>query len=189
MKKLLPCLYLLASLSAIAAPTGPEALIHKDIDKLVAVYSDGFAYSNAKMRHLAFGPLFHKDRRDAVAFFALGGVDNSNVHFEYIAIFAQGQGRDMSEMKGPKERPYHLLASSLVGGRGVRTLDWQTARISKGQIVVQGTRWVEEDAGCCPSKAIEVTFNISTKVVDELSPERYPILTESEGPGKAAAKK
>ena len=185
MKRLLLCLVLLSSLSAFAAPTGSAAAIDREISKLVALYTDGFAANSAKLRHVSFGSLFDTDRQDAVAFFALTGVDNSNAHFEYIAIFAQGQGRDMSSTGGPKERPFHLVTTALVGARLSRTLDWNTTKISKGKIVVQGTRWAEGDAGCCPSKPIEVTFNISSKLVDELSPEHYPVLQESEGPGQA----
>ena len=176
-------------LSASAAPVGPAAVIHREIDKLVALYTDGFAYNTAKMRHIAFGSLFDTERQDAVAFFSLGGVDNSNVDFEYVAIFAQGQGRDMSHVKGPKERPFHLVTTAMVGNRGTRTLTWETAKIRQGQIVVQGMRWAEGDAGCCPTKPIEVTFNISAKLVDELTPDQYPILRESEAPGKPAPNK
>lgn len=181
MKQLLLCLYLLSSLSAIASPA---TVIDREITKLAALYTDGFGYNNAKMRRVIFGSLFEaEERQAAVAFFSLGGVDNSNVHFEYIAIFAQGLGRDFSNVNGPKERPFHLVTTAMVGSRGTRILDWETARISKGQIVVQGTRWAEGDAGCCPTKPIEVTFNIPTKLVDELTPEPYPVLRESEGPG------
>lgn len=190
MKQLLLYLCLLSSLSAIAAPSDlvQAALIDREITKLVALYTDGFGYNNVKMRHVTFGSLFETEgkaeRQDAVAFFSLGGVDSSNVHFEYIAIFAQGQGRDLSDVKGPKERPFHLVTTAMVGSRGTRTLDWETTKIRKGQIIVRGTRWAEGDAGCCPAKPIEVTFNISTKLVDELTPEQYPVLRESEGPGQ-----
>ena len=189
MKKLLLCLSLVSSPSVITAATGPTAVVHREIDKLVALYTDGFAYNSVDMRHVTFGSLFDTKRQDAVAFFSLGGVDNSNVDFEYIAIFAQGQGRDMSAAKGPKERPFHLVATAMVGNRGTRTLDWKTAKISQGQIVVRGMRWAEGDAGCCPSKPIIVTFNISATLVDELTPDQYPILRESEAPGTPAPKK
>jgi len=189
MKTLLLCLFLLNPLAAAAAPpTGPAALIHRELDKLVALYTDGFSSNDAQSRHVVFGSVFDTERQDAVAFFSLAGVDNSNVDFEYIAIFAQGQGRDMSAMKGPKERPFHLVTTAMIGNRGTRTLDWKTARISRGQIVVQGTRWAEGDAGCCPTKPIEVTFKISAKLIDELEPDQYPILSESEAPGKPAPK-
>lgn len=180
MKRMLFCLCILSSLSAFAAPTGSTAVIDREIAKLVALYTDGFGHNDAAMHHITFGSLFN-DKQDAVAFFSLAEMDNSNVHFEYIAIFAQGQGRDMSSVRGPKERPYHLVTTAMVGGRGTRTLDWKTAKISKGQIVVQGTRWAENDAGCCPTKPIAVTFSISTDVANGLPPEQYPLLRESEG--------
>ena len=189
MKKLLLGLYLVSSLVATAAPAGPAAVIDREITKLVALYTDGFATNSYEMRHVAFGSLFDTNRQDAVAFFALGGMDNSNAHFEYIAIFAQGQGRDMSRVGGPKERPFHLVTTAMVGARLARTLNWQTAKISKGKIVVHGTRWAEGDAGCCPTKPIEVTFNISSKLVDELTAELYPVLRESEARGKPVPKK
>lgn len=185
-KQLLLCLYLLSSLRAIAAP--PDSLsiaaINREITKLVALYTDGFGYNDATMRHVTFGPLFGTEEgQAAVAFFSLMGMDNSNVNFEYIAIFSKGQGRDFSDIKGPKERPFHLVATAMIGSRGTRTLDWKNAKISKHRIVVQGTRWGENDAGCCPTRPIEVTFKISTQLFGELTPE-YPILRESEGPGK-----
>jgi len=195
MKYLLLCLCLLSSLNAIAAPPGSAhaGAVDREITKLVALYTDGFGYNTAKMRHITFGSLFdtagEAERQDAVAFFSLGGVDNSNADFEYIAIFAQGLGRDFSDVKGPKERPFHVVTTAMVGSRGSRSLDWKTAKISKGQIVVQGARWAKGDAGCCPSKPIEVTFNISTKLFSELTPEYYPVLRESEGAGRPEPQK
>jgi hypothetical protein len=193
MMKLLLTFLLLCCVNASAAPTGSAVAIHRDIDKLVSIYNDGFDRSKTKPRHLAFGALFgaasDTDRQDAVAFFALSGVDLTNVHQEYIAIFVQGQGRDLSEHEGPKERPYHLIATSMVGSRGTRTLDWRTAKISKGKIVVQASRWAEGDAGCCPTQAIEVSFNISADLADNLTPKHYPILTETEGPAQTKPEK
>lgn len=145
MKRLLFCLTLCYTLSAMAAPAGRAAVIDQEITKLVGLYTDGFGHNNAKMRYVTFGSLFNTARQDAVAFFSLAEVDNSNVHF----------------------------------------LEWKTAKISKGQIVVQGTRWAEGDAGCCPTKPIEVTFNIATGLAAGLSPEQYPVLREREAPGQA----
>lgn len=188
MKRLLIFILLLNALSANAAPTGPAAVIDKEVTKLVALYTDGFGFNDAGMRRVTFGPLFDKDRQDAVAFFALGGMDNTNAHFEYIAIFAQGQGRDASSAGGPKERAYHLVATAMVGRRWTRTLDWRTAKISSGKIVVQGTRWAKNDAGCCPTEPIEVTFRLAANFVDEFTPD-YPALRETEGPGQPKPKK
>lgn len=189
MKRLLLSLALVTSLNATAALAGTkgrDALIHREITKLVALYSDGFGYNDEKHRHIAYGPLLDSGRKDAVAFFSVGGVDLSNVHYEYIAIFAKGQGRDLSEDGGPKERPYHLVTTALVGSRWSRTLDWQSARISKGKIVVQGTRWGKEDAGCCPTQPIEVTFTLA-ELRGGLSPAKFPVLNENERPEKSSA--
>ena len=182
MKRLL-CLLLFYSLNAIGAPNDPAALIDQELTRLIALYTDGLASNEAKLRHITFGSLFDDpERQDAVAFFSLQGVSLSNVHQEYIAIFAKGQGRDLSRAKGPKERPYHLVATAMVGSRGSRTLDWKTAKITKGQIVVQGKRWAADDAQCCPTKPIVVTFRISASLEDDLMPESYPVLRESESP-------
>jgi hypothetical protein len=196
MKRLMIFLFLLYSLAATAAtaaPTSSTAAIHRDIDKLVSVYNDGFDRSKIKPRHVTFGALFgpvsETSRQDAVAFFALSDVDLTNIHQEYIAIFVQGRGRDLSENNGPKERPYHLIATAMVGSRWTRTLDWKTAKISKGQIIVQGSGWGEGDAGCCPTKPIEVIFNIAADLADNLTPKHYPILTETEGPAQSKPEK
>lgn len=189
MKRLLLLSCLLGAQSASALPPDPVSLIDREVDKLVALHRDGFAYSDAKMRRLIFGPLFDANRRDAVAFFSLAGVDDSNVHVEYIAIFAQGKGRDMSDRGGPKERPYHLVASAAVGMRGSRTLDWSTAKIVAGKITVQGKRWTTSDAACCPSKPIEVVFALPQDFADALPPDRYPVLREHELAARVAGKK
>ena len=182
MKRML-CIFLLCSFSAIAAPNDPAALIDQELTKLIALYTDGLASNDARSRHVTFGSLFDDPKRqDAVAFFSLQGVSLSNVHQEYIAIFAKGQGRDLSGAKGPTERPYHLVATAMVGSRGSRSLDWKTARITKGQIVVQGKRWAQADAQCCPTKPIVVTFSIAASLEDDLMPESYPVLRESETP-------
>ena len=182
MKRML-CIFLLYSLSAIAAPNDPGALIDQELTRLIALYTDGLASDDARLRHVTFGSIFDdNERQDAVAFFSLQGVSLSNVHQEYIAIFAKGQGRDLSGAKGPKERPYHLVATALVGSRGSRSLDWKTARITQGRIVVQGKRWAESDAQCCPTKPIVVTFSISAGLEDRLMPESYPVLRETEMP-------
>ncbi|MEI6669037.1 MAG: hypothetical protein WCP29_12860 [Acidobacteriota bacterium] len=191
MKLLLLGLVVFGSLSAPAAPAAPAApvapavFIDKEITKLLALYSDGFGYNSPKARHVVFGSLFDTGRQDAVAFFRTVEMDLSNVHFEYIAIFSQGQGRDLSDVGGPTERPYHLVATAMIGSRWTRTLAWETAKISKGRVVVQGKRWAEKDAGCCPTQPIEVTFSIFTGIAGGAGPHDYPVLTESEGAGHA----
>jgi hypothetical protein len=170
-------------------PQGPDAFIHQEITKLAALYSDGFSSNAPKYRHIVHGQLLGTGRKDAVAFFALAGIGLSNTHYEYIAIFAKGQGRDFSEDNGPKERPYHLVTTALVGSRWSRTLDWKTAQISKGKIVVQGTRWGEDDAGCCPTQPIAVTFTLPADWDATVSPTRYPVLSENERPGQPAVNK
>ncbi len=180
MKKLLLLLCLLVAPSAHADPAGT---IHAEIDKLVALYTDGFGHFDRKSRRVVFGPLFKPNSRDAVAFFTLSGVDLMNGHEEYIAVFAQGEGRSTPVSK---ERPYRMVASAQVGTRWARTLDWETARISAGRIVVRGLRWGSKDAGCCPTEPIEVTFSITKAAGNET---RYPLLRESEKPAPLPAAK
>ena len=181
MKKLLIALCLLNALVALAADPAPAASIHRDIDKLVALYTDGFGHNEPKWRHVAFGPLFDPKSTDAVAFFSVAGIDLTNGLEEYIAIFAQGQGRSTPIAK---ERPYRLVATAQIGTRWARTLRWDTARISQGQIVVQGTRWAAKDAGCCPTELIEVIFTVAIANAGDTS---YPLLRQSEKSGRSPA--
>jgi hypothetical protein len=134
-----------------------------------------------------FGPIFAPDSKDAVAFFTLAGVSLMNGYEQYIAIFKQGQDRSIggaeNDFKTPtvKERQFRLVASAQIGTRWARTLDWGTAKISQNRIVVQGMRWGSEDAGCCPTKTIEVTFSITAAEGGET---QYPLLRQDEKPGK-----
>src|SRR4051794_31084115 len=107
MKRLLLVLCLASASAALAQTKGPIAAIHGDIDKLSALYNDGFGRIDKEARHIAFGPVFKPDRHGAVAFFILSGVDLMNGHEEYIAVFAQGEGRSPPVAK---ERPYRLVA-------------------------------------------------------------------------------
>lgn len=163
-----------------AAPPAPFAGIDAEVAKLAARYSDGISHNDAKDRHVVYGPLFDTPRPAAVAFFTLAGVGLTNVDREYMAIFAPGAGRDLSKVNGPKERPYHLVATLPVGSRWSRTLDWRSAKISRGQIVVRGRRWSKDDPGCCPSLPIEVTFEVSPDLPDAPVFGQYPVLREVE---------
>lgn len=190
MKRLLLGLFLLVLYGAEAAPNKAVTVIHGEIDRLVALYTDGFGYNQPKWRHVMFGPIFSPDSKDAVAFFTLAGVSLMNGYEQYIAVFAQGQGRSIggadNDFKTPitKERPFRLVATAQIGTRWVRTLDWETAKISQGRIVVQGLRWGSDDAGCCPTQPIEVTFSVSTAEGRET---QYPLLRQDEKPGKQQA--
>lgn len=175
MKQLLLCLYLLSPLSVLATPPDHTTLIHRDIDKLVALHTDGFGSNSAKSRHIVFGPLFKPDSQDAVAFFTLNGVDRMNGYEEYIAVFAQGKRRAVTDEID--ERPFRLIATALIGTRWNRTFHWGTATISPGQITVQGLRWGSKDAGCCPKVPIEVTFNVKKANGDDT---QYPLLRQEE---------
>jgi len=177
MKNILLCLCLFFALSARAAEVSPTAAIHRDIDKLVALYTDGFGSNKAKSRFIVFGPLFNPESSDAIAFFTLNEVDLTNGYEEYIAVFAQGQGRRISGHK--TERLYRLVATARVGTRWTRSLEWKTAKISQGRIAVKGLRWSKNDAGCCPTEPIEVIFNVITA---EEAKAEYPYLHEDEKP-------
>ena len=155
-----------------------EAVLNDEITKLIELYSDGFADSDQALRHITYGPLFDSDKPAAVVFFSLTGVGLSNVHHEYIAVFAQGGGLDLTRIKGPKEKAFHLVATALVGSKDTRTLIWDTAQITQGTIVVKGLRWGKGDPGCCPSESIEVEFTLPDNLVSELIPSRYPLLQE-----------
>ena len=182
MKRLLLCLCLLTVLNLQAAPANPASAINQDVDKLVALYTDGFGYTEPKMRHVIFGPLFDAKTKDAVVFFTLAGVDLMNGYEDYIAIFAQGKGRNTPVAK---ERPFRLVASAQIGTRWARTFDWNTAKISRGKIVVKGMRWGSKDAGCCPTEPIEVTFTITAADGGETT---YPLLRQKEKPVQRADK-
>jgi hypothetical protein len=176
MKRLLLAICLAGALNAFAAQPDQAAAIHRDVDKLIALYTDGFGYSQAKWRHVIYGPLFKPGSKDAVVFFTLAGVELTNGHQEYVAIFAQGEGRITPVAK---ERPYRLVASAQVGSRWARTLNFKTATISQGRIVVRGTRWKSKDAGCCPSGQIEVVLSIADAKGGET---QYPLLRQQEKP-------
>jgi len=144
------------------------------VDKLIALYNDGFGTSRAGSHRLVFGPLFKDGAKDAIVLFTIAGQGLTNGHREYIAIFAQGEGRSTPIAK---ETPYRLIASTQIGGRWTRTFDLKTAKISSGLIALRGFRWRDKDPGCCPSGRIQLSLEIDDSAGTET---RYPILREVE---------
>jgi len=161
---------------ARAAEPHPLASIHKDIDRLAAAFSDGFGQDDRKRRWIKTGPLFGQDEEGAVAFFALSGLDLMNGTEEYMAVFARGQDREVPKAK---EKPYRLILVTLIGTRWSRAFDWKSAAVRPGEISLKGLSWGEGDAGCCPTRAINVTFRLAKA---EGADTRYPLLTEDERP-------
>lgn len=63
--------------------------------------------------------------------------------------------------------PYRLVAVAKIGGRGWRTFDWKSAKITSLSVTVSGLQWQDQDPGCCASKPITVTFRLEHERITE----------------------
>ena len=127
--------------------------INQQIDFLISVFTDGIAVSYPEFRLVKYGNIF-ESKNDAAAFFSIEGFGGSNVHFEYIAFFAEVP----TTVSQKNHKTYQLISVKKVGGRGWRTFDWQNARIKNHGIEVSVSSYKESDPMCCPSLKSITTF-------------------------------
>jgi len=153
----LTCIVIAAWTNAACADGSAAQFIDGEIDRLVSLYSDGIAVGYPEYRHVTFAKLFQRRSEAAVSLFSVEGFQGGNLHEEYLAIF---EPVEATVIEGKKTNPYRLLAVQKIGGRGWRTFDWETIQIVRGAIVLKGQKWKAEDAGCCPSEPITVTFRL-----------------------------
>jgi hypothetical protein len=156
-------IFLLVADFSIAA-THDRRPIERAVTTLVTNLSDGIAVNYPEFRFIRFGRLLGGETDDAVAYFSIEGFGGSNYHAEYLAIFASVP---REHANGRTTRPYRLVAVSKIGGRGWRTLDWETTVLKPSSITVSGKRWLENDPGCCASKPFATTFHIKDDILVE----------------------
>ena len=156
-------LALVVAMTAAAAPP-PKVLIEKDVDQLVALFSDGIAVGYPKYRHIEFGKIFGSDRDDAIALFNVEGFHGGNYHAEYLAFF---ESVEQDQVAGRTTRPFRLVAVTQIGGRSWRSFDWKTIKLGSGFVTLSGAKYGPDDAACCPSVPILVTFRVKEGFISE----------------------
>jgi|ERR1035437_8360138 hypothetical protein len=156
-------LALLATM-AVAAEPSRKALIDKDVDQLVALFNDGIAVEHPKYRRVEFGKIFGSDQEDAIALFGLEGFHGGNEDAEYLAFF---QSVEDYHIPGHTPRPFRLVAVTKIGARSWRDFDWKTIKLGSGFVTLNGKKYGPEDAACCPSVPILVTFYVKDGFISE----------------------
>ena len=154
---LVMCLFAAAWSGAALADAAAEKFIDSEIDRLVALYSDGIAVGYPEYRHVKFARLPGSGGEAAVVLFSVEGFQGGNLHEEYLAVF---EPVEAAEIDGRRTNPYRLLAVQKIGGRGWRTFDPDTMRIAAGTITLKGSKWQDSDPGCCASTPIAVGFRL-----------------------------
>lgn len=129
------CLFIAAWSDAASADASTEKFIDAEIDRLVALYSDGIAVGYPEYRHVKFAQLLGQGNDAAVALFSVEGFEGGNLHEEYLAVFEPVETADVD---GKKTNPYRLLVARKIGERGWRTFDWDTVQIARGAITLNG---------------------------------------------------
>ena len=149
-------------MAAAAAP--PKALIEKDVDQLVALFSDGVAVEYHPYRHIEFGKILGSDQEDAVALFSIENFHGGTEDAEYLAFF---QPVEQIQFAGRTTHPYRLVAVTKIGGRSWRSFDPKTMKLGSGFVALSGAKYGPEDAACCPSVPIQVTFRVNKGFISE----------------------
>jgi hypothetical protein len=157
---------LVVSVATIALPSPqPKTVIQKDIEKLVALYSDGFVTSYPKYWHIEFGKIFGGSREDATAIFSIEGFHGGNDDHQYLALF---EAVDVAPTVSGKNRPFRLVAVTQIGGRGWREFDSDHIQaFGTNFVTLNGQAYGPKDAMCCPSVPIQVTFHIKNCTISE----------------------
>jgi len=151
------------TVAALAAPSR-KALVEKGVDQLVALFSDGIAVEYRPYRHIKFGKIFGSDREDAIALFSIEGFYGGNGHAEYLVFF---QSVEQNQVPNQKPRPFRLVAVTQIGGRSWRSFDWENIKFGPGFVTLNGEKYGPDDAACCPSVPIQVTFQVKGGVILE----------------------
>ena len=153
----------LAAITAAAAPSR-KALIEKNVDQLVALFSDGVADEYHPYRHIEFGKILGSDQEDAVALFCLENFHGGTEDAEYLAFL---QPVEQIQFAGRTSRPYRLVAVTKIGGRSWRSFDPKTMKLGSGFVALSGKKSVPGDSDCCPSVPILVTFYVKEGFISE----------------------
>jgi hypothetical protein len=154
---------LVATAPFVASATPPsKAPIEKDLEKLVSLFSDGWAKGYPQYRHIDFGDVFGEGRQDAVAVFNIEGFDGGNDDHQHLAVW-----RAVDPDPNLKFRPFRLVAVTQIGGRAWREFDWQTMKIGANSVTLSGKAYGPRDANCCPSVPIRITFHVKNGCISE----------------------
>lgn len=129
--------------------------LNKQIDSLVSVFSDGPAVTYPEFRTFKYGKLFDSEN-DAVAIFSIEGFGYGNMHVEYIAFFSAVE--IFPAQSKIKQKKYQLMSVRKIGGRGWRTFNFLNVVLENGVVSLPAMEYKSTDPGCCPSKAIKVSF-------------------------------
>ena len=156
-------LVLLAAVVTSGAPSR-NTLIEKEVERLVALFSDGIAVEYHPYRHIEFGKIFGSDQEDAIALFSIEGFHGGNDHAEYLAFF---QSVEQGQVPSQKPRPFRLVAVTQIGGRSWRSFDGEKIKLGSGFVTLHGKKYGPDDAACCPSVPIQITFQVTKGVISE----------------------
>ena len=154
-----------AAFTATSAAGPQRSAVDQDITKLANLFGDGIATSSPDQRHVIYGKVFSSVRDDAVAFFSIEGFHGGNYHAEYVAFF---EALAPERMNGRDAKKFRLIGVAQIGGRGQRTFDWASAKLSNNSVIVSGKKWADADAGCCPSISTTAKFRVSGSSVFEV---------------------
>jgi hypothetical protein len=159
-------IYLLIFVVSISARASlsPQAFIQKDVDRLVALFSDGIAVNYPEYRHIEFGKIFPSGRDDAIVLFNVEGFQGGNDHAEYLAFF---ESFEQAQIAGVMSHPFRLVAVTQIGGRGWRSFDWKKVKLGSGCVSLDGLKCGPNDPECCPSVPIRVTFRVTEGFIAE----------------------
>ena len=134
------------------------------IKQLESLYSDGVAVGYPEFRQIQFTHLFESKNADAIAIFSIEGLHGGNGNSLYLAIFASVERGSWPKRKLNR---YRLIGIERVGGKWWRILDWKSLRVEKSRLHFNGKRWLDNDAGCCPSQEFTTSFEITENGIRE----------------------
>jgi hypothetical protein len=144
-----------------------HALIARRLEQLAVLLSDGYAVLGEQRDGVRFGPLLPDQGHTAVAVFSLEGFRKSNSHNDYLAVFAHVVN-ETGELDDPHE-PYRLLDVMQIGGKGWRSFATPPGRVEAGVIRLDGLKYAESDALCCPSLPFTARFRFENGRLSELT--------------------
>lgn len=149
---LLSVLPLIAAVSTVRAESDKSA-----VTAIAALLTDGYAILNDS-KDLGAARIAGLREEVTVKLLTLEGWAGGNSAKQFLVVLASGS---------TQKAKHHLLGVIRVGTDFDRM--FQTGTLSGDVVTLKGKAWVEEDAHCCPSAAIETRYKIGAHSIEEFS--------------------
>lgn len=160
MNKIAIVMFFILLLSPVLVDANDKALkdeINAKVTQLTLLLKDSYAEEYLSAREIQMLKNGIGNATVAATVFTIEGFGKGNNYFQYLAVFVD-LGEDSPE--------FSLLDFMMVGGKGIRSIEFNQIKIKKTKngllIEIPAMEYGPDDAFCCPSIEAVAQFKINT---------------------------